>query len=316
MLHHREDGIDGLKARGYSGPSFSSVDDIFNQFSDIFEGSIFESFFGGSGGRSSHGARRGRAGADLRIELGLSFEEVAKGCKKRIELRREEHCDMCSGSGAKKGTNVAACSTCDGHGRVQQSQGFFSIQRPCPQCGGEGVYAATPCSSCRGAGTSAAKREVAVDIPAGVHDGTQLRLGGEGNEGARGGHPGDLYVFVRVKPHDLFERHNDDILCEVPISFSEAALGCQIEVPTLRGKAKVTIPGGSQSGEMLRLKGQGFPNLEGYGVGNQLIRVIVETPKSLSSQLRKLFEELGELEEEQSHSRRKKFFQKIKEYFA
>ena len=309
-------GHDGLKARGYAGPSFSSVDDIFTQFSDVFEGSIFESFFGGSGRRSSRGARSGRAGADLKIELELTFEDVAKGCRKRIELKRQEHCEGCSGSGAKEGTKVETCPTCGGRGRVQQSQGFFSFQRPCPQCGGEGVYAAIPCSSCRGTGTSATKCEVAVDIPAGIHDGTQLRLGKEGNKGARGGPPGDLYVFVRIRPHGLFERHDDDILCEVPISFSEAALGCQIEVPTLRGRAKVTIPAGTQSGEMLRLKGQGFPHLEGYGVGNELIRVIVETPRRLSSQTRKFFEELQELEEEQSHTRRKKFFEKIKEYFA
>jgi molecular chaperone DnaJ len=309
-------GHEGMKARGYSGPSFSSVEDIFSQFSDIFEGSFFESFFGGGGRKRTRGQRRGRPGADLRIELELSFEETATGVTKKIELKKQGACGACSGSGAKAGTKIETCPTCGGYGRIQQSQGFFSIQRPCPQCSGEGVYTPQPCVQCHGAGTVPVKREVSIDIPAGVHDGNQLRLTGEGNDGARGGPSGDLYILLRLKPHEFFERHNDDILCEVPIAMSEAALGCQIEVPTLRGKtAMVTIPPGTQSGEFLRLKGQGFPNFDGYGVGNQLIKVVVETPRKLTPRMRELLEELQLIEERQNNSQRKRFFEKLKEYF-
>jgi molecular chaperone DnaJ len=311
-------GHDGLKARGYSGPSFHSVDDIFSQFSDIFEGSIFESFFGGGGGggRRARSRGRGRPGADLRIELELDFADVANGVKKKIELKRQSRCGECSGSGAKAGTQLEACPTCGGQGRVQQTQGFFSIQRPCPQCGGEGMFCATPCTSCRGQGTTANKRTVSIDVPAGIHDGTQLRLTGEGNEGTRGGPDGDLYCYVRVRPHDVFERNEDDVVCEALITFSEAALGCQIEVPTIRGSATVSIPAGTQGGEFLRLKGQGFPNLDGYGIGNQLIRVVIETPKKLNPETRALFEQLHELEEShESSSRRKRSFKRFKDLF-
>ncbi|MBI4583387.1 MAG: molecular chaperone DnaJ [Planctomycetes bacterium] len=309
-------GHDGLKARGYTGPSFHSVDDIFEQFSDIFEGSIFESFFGGGRRGRTRRGRAGRPGADLRVDLELAYEEVASGAKKRIELKRQAACENCSGSGARPGTTVEACPTCGGHGRVQQTQGFFSIQRTCPRCGGEGVYCPSPCGACRGEGTVAAKREVIIDVPAGIHDGVQLRLAGEGNAGVRGGPAGDLYCYIHVKPHEFFERHNDDIICEVPISFAEAALGCHIEVPTLRGKAKVTVPPGTQSGEFLRLKSQGFPNIDGYGVGNQLIKIVVETPQKLTPRMRELFEQLEELDEEEHSSRRKKFFQRLKDYFS
>jgi molecular chaperone DnaJ len=308
-------GHDGLKARGYAGPSFHSVDDIFEQFSDIFEGSIFESFFGGGRRGRSRRGRTGRPGADLRVDLELTYEDVAGGVKKRIELKRQGTCESCSGTGAKSGTAVEACPTCGGHGRVQQTQGFFSIQRTCPRCGGEGVHCPSPCSSCRGEGTTPSKREVVIDIPAGIHDGVQLRLAGEGNSGVRGGPAGDLYCYIHVKPHEFFERHNDDIICEVPISFAEAALGCHIEVPTLRGKAKVTIPPGTQSGEFLRLKGQGIPNIDGYGVGNQLIKIVVETPQKLSPKMRELFESLRELDEEGHSTKRKKFFERLKDIF-
>lgn len=311
-------GHDGLKAQGYAGPG--SVEDIFSQFSDIFEGSIFESFFGGGGGGGGRRTRRGgrgRPGADLRIELELSFEDVAAGVKKKIELKRQTRCDKCSGSGASEGSKLEACPTCGGQGRVQQTQGFFSIQRPCPQCGGEGVFCPSPCSSCRGQGTTATKRTVSIDVPAGIQDGTQLRLTGEGNEGTRGGPDGDLYCFVRVTPHEVFDRHEDDVVCEALVTFAEAALGCQIEVPTLRGKATVTIPSGTQSGEFLRLKNQGFPNLEGYGIGNQLVRVVVETPKRLSLEMRSIFDQLRELEETQeSSSKKQRFFKRFKDLFS
>ncbi len=297
-------GHEGMKARGYTGPGFSSVEDIFSQFSDIFRGSIFDDLFG-TRTRSRQRAR-GRAGADLRVELALSFEEVSTGVTKRIELKRQVVCQECSGSGARKGTKQATCPTCAGIGRIQQSSGIFSIQRPCPECQGEGVHCPSPCPKCRGVGTASQKNELAIDVPAGIHDGTQLRLSGEGNRGVRGGPPGDLYCFARVAPHEFFERHDDDVVCDVPVSFAEAALGCVVEVPTLRGKAKVTVPVGTQSGELLRLKGQGFPNLDGYGTGNQLIRIAVETPSHLNSRQKKLFEELREIDEQAEVKGRRK----------
>ena len=311
-------GHEGMKARGYSGPSFHSVEDIFSQFGDIFEGSIFENLFGGGGGgRRSRAGRRGggRPGADLRVEVALKFEDVATGVSKTIALKRQVGCEECGGSGARKGTKAETCPTCGGYGQVQETQGFFSLRRPCPRCGGEGVHCPSPCAGCRGEGTSSKKKEITIRVPPGVHEGNQIRITGEGNDGVRGGPPGDLYCVVRVEPHDFFERYNDDVVCNVPIGFAETALGARIDVPTLRGTAKVTIPPGTQSGEVLRLKGQGFPNLDGYGTGDQLIKVVVETPRKLTPRMRELLEELRGLEAENSNTNRGRFFEKLKSYF-
>jgi molecular chaperone DnaJ len=313
-------GHEGMRARGYAGPSFHTVEDIFAQFGDIFEGSLFESLFGQGrrqGGRSGRrrGGAGGRAGADLRIELELTFEEVAGGAQKTVELRRQARCEECGGTGARSGSRVETCPTCGGYGQVQESQGFISLRRTCPQCRGEGVYCPSPCSRCRGAGTVTQKKDLSIRIPAGVHDGNQIRLAGEGNEGVRGGPSGDLYCQILIKNHEFFERYNDDVVCEVPIGISEAVLGGRIDVPTLRGTAKVSIPPGTQSGEVLRLKGQGFPNLDGYGTGDQLIKVMVETPRKLNPRMRELFEELRQLESENSTPLRNRFFEKLKNYF-
>ncbi len=310
-------GHEGMRARGYAGPSFSSVEDIFAQFSDIFEGSLFESFFGGGVRRSSRrrGPRQGRPGADLRIQIEMSLEEVATGGTKKIEIKRQVKCEECSGNGVRPGTNLETCPTCGGYGQVEQSQGFISLRRTCPHCQGEGVYSPNPCRRCRGEGTVTQKREINIKIPAGVHEGNQIRLTGEGNDGTRGGAPGDLYCLIRIRPHEFFERYNDDVVCEVPITFSEAALGARVDVPTLRGTAKVSVPPGTQSGEILRLRGQGFPNLDGYGTGDQLIKVAVETPQKLTPRMRELLEELQGLENEnEGHSYRGRFFEKLKQY--
>jgi molecular chaperone DnaJ len=309
-------GHEGMRARGYAGPSFTSVDDIFAQFGDIFEGSLFESFFGGSSRRGrGRAARQGRDGADLRVAIELSFEEVASGGTKTIELRRQTRCEECKGTGARPGTGIQKCPTCDGYGQVEQSQGFIRLRRTCPHCEGEGTYNPNPCLRCRGQGTVATKREISIKIPPGVHDGNQIRLPGEGNEGVRGGAAGDLYCVIRIKPHEFFERYNDDVVCEVPVLVSEAVLGDRVDVPTLRGTAKVTVPPGTQSGEILRLKGQGFPNLDGYGTGDQLIKVVVEIPRKLNPRMREIFEELRNLEGEDSSQSRSKFFEKLKSYF-
>ncbi len=311
-------GHEGMRARGYSGPNFTTVEDIFAHFSDIFEGSLFENFFGGGGPRRrgrGRGARQGRPGSDIHVEVNLSFEEVAAGVSRSVETLRQEKCDECKGSGAKAGTSLSTCPTCGGYGQVEQSQGFLTLRRTCPQCRGEGLWSPSPCPNCRGQGTVAVKKGISVKIPPGVHDGNQIRLSGEGNDGSRGGPPGDLYCHISVTPHDLFERYNDDVVCEVPISVSEAVLGTRLDVPTLRGKAKVTIPPGTQSGEVLRLSGQGFPNLDDYGTGDQLIKVSVEIPRKLNQRMTELFEELIELEKENSTQSRSRFLEKLKNYF-
>ncbi|MBI4600539.1 MAG: molecular chaperone DnaJ [Planctomycetes bacterium] len=305
-------GRQGLKARGYGEPSFTTVEDIFSHFSDIFEGSIFEEIFGRGGSRRP---QQGRVGADLRVELELSLEEIAQGVGRTIEIRRQVACQECGGRGSRRGSRPTECTTCRGYGQIDSVQGFFTLRRTCPRCHGEGTLIGDPCPTCRGEGRRPGKREVTVSIPAGVHDGNQIRIPGEGDAGARGGRPGDLYCRIHERRHALFTRHGDDIYCEVPITFSEAALGCAVEVPTLGGRVEVSIPGGTQSGEILRLRGQGLPNLEGHGAGSLLIRVTVETPKQLTARMRELLEELKEAESSASQPARSGFFEKLKRYF-
>ena len=302
-------GHEGLKARGYSEPSFGSVDEIFSQFGDVFEGSLFEGLFGGGGGRRSR-----RTGSDLAAEFELTLEEVAEGASRTVEMRRQVPCDGCRATGGKDGAKPSSCATCGGHGQVEMRQGFFSVRRPCPKCGGEGQMVSEPCAKCDGEGRVFGRREVKVEIPSGVHAGTRLRVHAEGDAGIRGSRAGDLYCRLKVKPHAFFERLDDDVLCEVPITFSDAALGTKLDVPTIRGKATVTIPAGTQSGEVLRLRGQGLPSLDGRGVGNQLVRVIVETPKKVNGQLREMFEQLREMEPD-AYPGKTGFFDRLKEHF-
>jgi molecular chaperone DnaJ len=302
-------GHEGLRARGYSEPHFGSVEEIFSHFSDIFEGSLFEGLFGGGMGR------RGRGGADLGVEIDVTLEEVAAGARRTLELRREMRCKECGGTGGRQGAKPVTCASCGGYGQVEMRQGFFSLRRPCPHCHGEGMLVSDPCGACGGEGRRAGRCEVEVNIPAGVHSGTRLRLSGEGQSGRRGAPAGDLYCRVRVLKHAFFERFEDDLLCDVPITFADAALGTKLEIPTIRGKAKLTVPPGCQSGEVLRLKGQGLPSLEHRGFGSQLVRVTVETPRELSPRTRELLEELRSLEESESaHPSRAGFFARLKEH--
>lgn len=307
-------GHEGLKARGY-GPAFTDISDIFSAFSDIFEGSLFDSLglFGGAGRRRS---RRGTAGSDLRIEVLLDLEEVSSGATKKVEIRRREQCKACSGSGAAPGSQTETCPTCAGYGQVESSTGFFSIRRPCPSCQGEGVRITASCSDCRGEGRVPGSKELKFDIPPGIHDGNQLRLAGEGDAGLRGGPSGDLYCRIRVKKHRIFQRHGQEIICDVPVTFSDVALGSRIEVPTLTGKTTVTIAPGTQSGEVLQLRGKGLPSLEGYGRGDQLVRLVAETPRKLSSTQKRLFEELRELENQKTQPERQGFLDRLREYFT
>ncbi|MGE3166025.1 MAG: molecular chaperone DnaJ [Planctomycetota bacterium] len=301
-------GAEGLRGAGTRG--FSNVEDIFSVFGDIFGGgSIFEEFFGGG---SRGGARR--QGENLRAEVPLTFEEAASGAKRVLAVQRAVVCSQCGGSRAKPGTQPVRCPVCRGAGQVAQSQGFFSIRMACSHCHGSGETIAEPCRDCSGHGRVRESADVEVDIPAGVQDGNRLRLVGRGNE-APGGVAGDLFVVVRLEPHEFFLREDNDVLCEVPISFTQAALGAKVEVPTLRGRKKITVPAGTQSGEVIRLRGEGFPSLEGYRRGDELVRVVVEVPRKLGAEQETLLRQLAELEEKQVDTKRHSFFERLKQYF-
>jgi len=302
-------GRDGLKARGFSAPHFSSIDEIFSQFSDVFEGSLFEGLFGGR--------RRGsvRRGTDIQLEIELSLEDVAAGVKRTLDVRRLVRCEECVGSGSKGKSKPAVCATCRGHGQVESVQGFFSIRRTCPRCHGEGSTITDPCSQCRGEGRRNGKSKVEIAIPAGVRDGNRVRVHGEGDAGLRGGPAGDLYCHLTIAKHELFDRDGDDLLCEIPISFSDAALGTRLEVPALSRQTEVEISAGTQSGELITVRGLGLPHLGGRGTGSLILRIVVETPKKLTPRMKEMFEELRGCESRSSHPARTGFFEKIKQYF-
>ena len=279
-----------------------------NLFDDIFEG-----FFGGRPGRSS--GRASHRGADLRYNLEIEFEEAAGGTEKEIVIPRLEPCGSCHGSGAKPGTQPVVCRACRGTGQVRYSQGFLTVSQTCGQCRGEGRTIGHPCAACRGLGQVKAERTLTVKIPAGVETGTRLRLTGEGESGVRGGPPGDLYVVLAVKEHPIFIRHGDDIYCEVPINFSQAALGAQIEIPTIGGRTIVKIPAGSQTGAEFRVKGKGFPNARGYGQGDLVARIFVEVPTHLTAKQRELLEQFARLENGAGSPLVQGFWDKVKAIF-
>jgi len=292
-------GHEGLKGTGFTG--FSGFEDIFASF-----GSIFEEFFGfGTRARSRTGPQ---PGSDLRYDLKLSFIEAAFGVEKEIEIEKRQVCNSCNGSGAEFGTRPETCPVCRGRGQVMHSQGFFSISTTCPQCRGEGTIIKKPCPDCRGSGKVRKKKRVVVKVPAGVETGTRLRISGEGEEGLRGGLPGDLYVVIFVEEHEFFSRNGYDISCQIPISFTQAALGAEIEVPTLEGKTRISIPRGTQSGEIFKLKGQGIPFLRGEGRGDQYVQIIVKVPTNLTEQQEKLLREFARISGENVSSEKKKFW--------
>jgi len=297
-------GHEGLKGTGFQG--FTGFEDIFSSFSDIFE-----DFFGfGTGERRKESPRRG---ADLRYDLSISFLDAAFGKETEIEVERLEECKNCKGSGAKPGTGPVICPVCRGKGQITRSQGFFSISTPCYRCNGEGTTIKDPCEECNGKGRVNKVKKISVKIPRGIETGSRLKLKGEGEKGLRGGPAGDLYVIVHVEPHPFFQRDGDDVICQVPISFSQAALGAEIEVPTLEGSKKLNIPAGTQTNEIFRLKGQGFYNLHGNGRGDQLTQVIVKTPTNLSKRQEELLRELAEISGEEVNQKHKSFFQKLKD---
>ena len=302
------EGLKGTDARGYG-----SFEDIFDAFGDIFGGgSIFEDFFGGGGGRG----KTARRGASLKCDIELDFKEVATGVEKKIELTKRETCEVCHGTGAKEGTSPTTCPYCRGKGQVQQSQGFFSLRTTCPKCHGNGRVIESPCAKCGGGGRYPKRSTISVQIPAGVEDGMRLRLTGQGESGESGAPPGDLYCDVHIKPHQIFKRQGDDVLCEVPITLAQAALGCTVDVPTLLGNVvQVKIPKGTQNGEIVPLRGEGFASLQGHSKGSLLVQVVVEVPTKMTSRQEELLREFAEIEKKNVSPRQKKFFDKMKNIF-
>jgi len=314
------EGLRGaFKGGGFDWSDFthySDLEDIFGNFSDIF--SSFGIDLGGFGG---FGARRGgpRRGASLRTEIEITLQEAAKGVEKVVRLARQEACPVCRGEGAKPGTKKTTCAECQGQGQVQRvikMLGFTSATTTtCPNCSGEGKIIQTPCTKCRGTGRVKQERIIHVKVPAGVDTGLRLRVSGEGETGARGGRSGDLYVDIYVQTDEMFERHGNDLLCTVPVSFAQAALGAEIEVPTLNGKVKMRVPAGTQSGKLFRLRGKGMPDVHGYGRGDELVRVNVETPTGLGAKQKKLLQEFAKECGESVNPLSRSFMEKAKKLF-
>ena len=296
-------GHAGLEGAGVH--QFRDVSDIFEAFGDMFG-----DFFGG-------GRRRSRVsrGADLRCRVTLDLLEAAHGTSKVIQFQRHQRCDTCSGSGAAPGSQPEPCRYCGGTGRVVQSRGILAIQSTCPSCNGSGKVIRRPCPSCRGSGFIPKQVTCKVDIPAGVDDRNQVRLPGEGEPSPNGGPSGDVYVSIRVREHPLFHREGQHLICQVPIGYSQAVLGAQIEVPTLEGRQEIEVAPGTQSGEVLTLKGKGMPDPHHHGRGDLLVQFQVEVPKVVSEEHEAVLRQLAELEHVQVSPQRKSFFEKVKEYF-
>lgn len=290
----------------------------FGGFGDAF-GDIFGDIFGGAGGGGGRGRSTVYRGADLRYNLEISLEEAARGTETRIRIPAMEECETCKGSGAKPGTKPTTCTTCNGHGQVRMQQGFFSIQQTCPRCHGTGKMVANPCGSCSGSGRVKKQKTLAVKIPAGVDEGDRIRLSGEGEAGVNGGPTGDLYVVIQIKQHGVFTRDHNDLHCEMPISFTTAALGGEIEIPTLDGYAKIKIPAETQSGKVFRLRGKGIKGVRSTAHGDLLCHVIVETPVSLTSRQKELLQEFESISNKDSarhNPRAKSWMDRVKEFFA
>ncbi len=296
----------GPGGAGGFGPDFSS------SMSDMFE-DLFGEFMGGGG-------RRGRSaqfrGSDLRYNLEISMEDAYSGQTVEVDIPSMVHCTTCDGSGAKPGTGMSTCQTCNGHGKVRSSQGFFSIERTCPNCQGRGETMDQPCTDCSGQGRAQENRALSVDIPKGIEDGTRIRLANEGEAGLRGGPAGDLYIFISIAPHDLFQRDGADLYARVPIAMTTAALGGEFEVPTLAGgRARVKVPSGTQAGQRVRLKGKGMPVLRSSQVGDLYVQMDVETPQNLTRKQRELLEQLAEISTKDNNPTSSGFFSKLKGLF-
>jgi molecular chaperone DnaJ len=300
---HGHEGLRGTPHRDFQTASFQ---DIFEAFGDILGGdSPFGDFFG-----MGRGHRRGVSrGASLRVELEIDFKEAALGTKKTIELQRHELCGTCHGSGSKPGTQPTTCSTCGGRGVVGRNAGFFMLQQTCPACGGEGKRITNPCGECRGAGMLRAKREIEIQIPAGIDNATRMRVAGQGEASRDGGPSGDLYCDIYVKEHPFFKRDENDLYCEVPVPFSLMSMGGEIEVPTLEGRSTLKIPKGTASGALLRMRGLGVTGVNGHGRGDQIVRVMVAVPSKLTKRQEELLQEFAKIEQE--NAGKKNWWEKI-----
>ena len=297
-------GVDSSAGAGAAG---------FGGFADAF-GDIFGDIFGGGRGRSNV-----YRGADLRYNLEIALEEAARGTETKIRIPTMQECGTCHGSGAKPGTQPTACTNCGGHGQVRMQQGFFSIQQTCPKCHGSGKIVQSPCPKCQGAGRIKQHKTLSVKIPAGVDEGDRIRLSGEGEAGVNGGPTGDLYVVIHLKPHSVFQRDHNDLHCEMPISFSTAALGGEIEIPTLDGYAKIRVPAETQTGKVFRLRGKGIKGVRSATTGDLLCHVVIETPVNLTPRQRELLTELEAINVDESgrhNPRAKSWMDKVKEFFA
>ena len=283
----------------------------FGGFADAFS-DIFGDIFGGGGQRRDRVYR----GADLRYNLEISLEEAARGSETKIRIPTLEECETCHGSGAKAGTKPQTCPTCGGHGQVRMQQGFFSVQQTCPHCGGSGKIVQEPCTSCHGQGRVKKHKTLSVKIPAGVDEGDRIRLAGEGEAGVNGGPPGDLYVQIHLKTHAIFQREGDDLHCEMPISFATAALGGELEIPTLDGQARIRIPPETQSGKIFRLRGKGIKGVRSRDPGDMLCHVVLETPVNLSERQKELLREFESHNQGRNNPKSKSFMEKVKEFFA
>ena len=299
-----EEGLRGAHVR-----DFGSFEDVFSAFSDIFGGGIFEEFFGG---RAT--GRRPARGRSLRVSLEISLEDIAEGTTRTVTLRRREQCDECGGNGCASGTEPATCSYCRGHGQVESRQGFFAMRTTCPQCRGKGTIVQQRCDVCGGSGVIERAREVEISIPVGVESGTRIRVRGQGEAGPAG-ERGDLFCDVLVREHPIFQRRGPDLVCELPVSYSLAALGGEAEVPALGGEAlKLDVPRGSQNGDVLRLAGQGLPYPDNTRHGDLLVQILVEVPTELTERHEELLRELSKIEGTHVSKRRKSFLERLKNY--
>lgn len=313
-------GVGGAAGRGGG----MNMDDIFSQFGDIFGDDLFGSFFGGGGGRGRGGSGRGRGtrGSNLRIKLRMNYEEIAKGASKTVKVKKYVLCNTCTGSGAKDKGSVQNCTTCNGSGQVRRVTNTFLGQMQtvatCPTCNGEGSTVTSKCGSCKGEGRVYAEETLNIDIPAGVQEGMQLSLSGKGNAGERGGSNGDLIVLIEEEAHQQLQRDGHNVVFDLHVSFPDAVFGANLEVPTIEGKAKIKIPAGTQSGKIFRLKGKGFPVINSYERGDQLIHVNVWTPQQLSGEEKDMLERMQKSKNFQPNPEKneKSFFEKVREMFG
>ncbi|WP_118976307.1 molecular chaperone DnaJ [Taibaiella koreensis] len=311
-------GMSGAAGGGFGGGM--RMEDIFSNFGDIFGDDMFGSFFGG--GRQG-GGRRGSRGSNLRVKLKMSYAEIAHGATKKIKVKKHVHCSTCNGSGAKDKNAVQTCTTCNGSGQVRRVQSTFLGQMQtvtaCPTCNGEGSVVTAKCTVCKGEGRVFGEETITIDVPAGVQDGMQLSMSGRGNVGERGGMPGDLLILIEEEKHAELARDGNDVQYVLPLSFYDVIFGTQVEVPTIDGKAKIKIPAGTQSGKIFRLKGKGFPEINSYGRGDQLVQVKVWTPQQMTDDERRAIEKLKDsvnFEPGEEARKERSFFEKIKDAFS